>query len=329
MGSNNEGNLNLKEAKLILLDLDPHAPNRLLQNLWKHLGWMKIKLFLWLVLQRKILTWDNIRRRGFLGPSRCQLCEAQEETIEHLLNNYPFTSRLWDSFAVIFQQSDRDMGCLFNTLTKWRKNFSNNQFHGSAWVLTPSFIIWNVWKERNNRIFNNVKNSSQNIFERILKKIKEIVSTTTRNLPSNRPSATDWRILCRLNLQGLVPQGYVRKGSLGDPKLDLWHPPPKGFLKFNIDGAFKGNLGEAGHGGVLRDDRGDIIFIFYGNLGKTTNNMVKLMAMEQSLEFLVQENRQNMIIEVDSEIVINFVRRISWGTRLEKASSNWRLIQVF
>eukprot|EP00253_Pinus_taeda_P019258 PITA_19258 len=44
-GSNNEGNFNIKEAKLILLELDPHAPNRLWQNLWKHLGWMKIKLF--------------------------------------------------------------------------------------------------------------------------------------------------------------------------------------------------------------------------------------------------------------------------------------------
>eukprot|EP00253_Pinus_taeda_P019318 PITA_19318 len=79
-GNNNEGNFNLKEAKLILLDLDSQAPDRIWQNLWKHQGWMKVKLFLWLVLQRRILTWDNIKKRGFLGPSRCQLCEAQEET---------------------------------------------------------------------------------------------------------------------------------------------------------------------------------------------------------------------------------------------------------
>lgn len=156
-----------------------------------------------------------------------------------------------------------------------------------------------------------------------------MISTTIRNLPSNPLSATNWKIFCRLDLQGLVPKGSVRNGSMGDPKLHFWHPPPKGFLKFNIDGASKGNLSKAGHGGVLRDDRGDIIFIFYGNLGKTTNNMAELMAMEQILEFLVEENRQNTIIEVDSEIVINSVRRISWGTRPKKSSSNWRLIQVF
>lgn len=72
-----------------------------------------------------------------------------------------------------------------------------------------------------------------------------------------------------------------------DIELDFWHPPTKGFLKYNIDGASKGNLGTAGHGGVLRDENGSIIFIFYCNLGRDTNNMVELMAMEQCLDFLV------------------------------------------
>lgn len=55
-GNNNEGKFNLKEAKIIFLELDSQAPDRIWQNLWKHQGWMKVKLFLWLVLQRKVLT---------------------------------------------------------------------------------------------------------------------------------------------------------------------------------------------------------------------------------------------------------------------------------
>lgn len=143
-GNNNEGTFNLKESKLILLGLDSHAPDRVWQRLWRHQRWMKIKLFMWLVQHRKILTWDNIKKRGVLGPSRCQLCEAQEETMEHLLNNCIFTSKLWDSFATIFQQSDRDKGSIINTLNNWRRNFSNYEVFGSTWALTPSFIIWNV-----------------------------------------------------------------------------------------------------------------------------------------------------------------------------------------
>jgi len=101
-GNNNAGTFNFKEAKRILLELDSNVPNRVWQNIWRHQGWMKIKLFMWLVHHNKILTWDNIRKRGFLGPSRCQLYDAQEETVEHLLSNFIFTSWLWTAFATIF-----------------------------------------------------------------------------------------------------------------------------------------------------------------------------------------------------------------------------------
>ena len=59
-GNNNEGTFNLKEAKHILLELDAHVLDRIWQNLWRHQGWMKIKLFKWLVQHKKILTWDKI-----------------------------------------------------------------------------------------------------------------------------------------------------------------------------------------------------------------------------------------------------------------------------
>ena len=93
-GNNNMGTFNLKEAKRKLLELDSLAPNRVWQNLWRHQGWMKIKFFMWLVYHKRILNWDNIRKRGVQGPSRCKLCEAQEETMEHLLKLCPFTSTL-------------------------------------------------------------------------------------------------------------------------------------------------------------------------------------------------------------------------------------------
>ena len=98
-------------------------------------------------------------------------------------------------------------------------------------------------------------------------------------------------------------------------------------MKFNIDGASKGNPGTAGYGGVLRDEQGNVLCIFHSHLGKETNNMAELMAMEQCLDLLKQENRQNVIVEADSELIIDSVKRISWGSKPEKVSKNWRLIQ--
>ena len=139
---------------------------------------MKIKLFMWLVHHRKILTWDNMHRRGVMGPSRCQLCEAQEETMEHILNSCTYTSWLWDSFNSIFQHTDWDKGSIINTVNRWRINFSEHEILNLAWSFTPSFIIWNAWKERNKRIFKDEKTTPLGVMDLILKQIKETVSTT-------------------------------------------------------------------------------------------------------------------------------------------------------
>jgi len=87
-------------------------------------------------------------------------------------------------------------------------------------------------------------------------------------------------------LKDLTPHGLERKLSSSVIEKDFWHPPPKGFLKFNIDGDSKGNLGTAGYGGVLRDEQGNVLCISHSHLGKATNNMVELMAMEQCLDLL-------------------------------------------
>lgn len=189
-GNNKEGNFNIKEAKYILLGLDSQGSVRIWQKLWRRKSQTKIKLFVWLVHHRKILTWNNIRKRGILGPSKCQLYGAQEETIEHLLNSFIFTSRLWDFFANIFNQSDRDKDSITNTLNNWRNYGSDNEALNTTWALFPSFIIWNVWKERNKRIFKEEKNTSLHLLEQILKQLKETIGTTVRDLPKNPPFET-------------------------------------------------------------------------------------------------------------------------------------------
>jgi len=99
-------------------------------------------------------------------------------------------------------------------------------------------------------------------------------------------------------------------------------------LEYNIDGASKGNPGTAGFGGALRDEEGSILFIFHCHLGRATNNMAELMAMEQCLDFLKQGNYLNVIIEADFELIINSIKKISCGTVSKKLSKHWRLIQV-
>lgn len=80
---------------------------------------------------------------------------------------------------------------------------------------------------------------------------------------------------------------------------------------------------------MLRDENGNIRFNFHCHLGKATNNMAELMALEQCLELLNLNQSSNIIIETDSKIYINVVKRISCGAASEKVSKHWRLIQVY
>lgn len=140
-GRNNEGNFNLKEAKRMALGLDFTNPDKVWKDLWQNQHWMKIKIFMWLVQHKQILTCENLQKRGIAGPTRCQLCESQEETMEHLLNLCPFTSTFWNCVASIFRQTDRDNFSITGTLKNWRRNFSENEIINKAWSLVLGFLI--------------------------------------------------------------------------------------------------------------------------------------------------------------------------------------------
>jgi hypothetical protein len=62
---------------------------------WRKLLWswdcpLKLKLFTWLVKENKILSWENLQRRGFEGPSYCPLCKKDSETVFHLFVRMSF-----------------------------------------------------------------------------------------------------------------------------------------------------------------------------------------------------------------------------------------------
>jgi ribonuclease HI len=114
-----------------------------------------------------------------------------------------------------------------------------------------------------------------------------------------------------------------------DPQLQPgdhnWTPPPLGFLKLNFDRAAKGNPGVAGMGGVIKDSDGNVIRLYAGSMGNSTNNAAEFGALELSLEILRRERMTNAIVEGDSTLVINMAKRLQNGTRVGKVQRHWCL----
>eukprot|EP00253_Pinus_taeda_P020692 PITA_20692 len=131
-GRNKAGLFNLKEAKRIDSGLNLPNIDKTWKEIWDNPHCMKVKLFKWLVQQAKILTWDNLRKRGFVDPSRCHLCRQQEETTNHLLNRCTFTTIFWNWVGEVFEQIDKNVNDIIVTLKKWRKVFFDNEIINST-----------------------------------------------------------------------------------------------------------------------------------------------------------------------------------------------------
>ena len=63
--------------------------------IWKAKAESKCKIFAWILLHRKILTADNLERRGWPHDPLCKLCNSAPETPAHLCKDCPYTSAVW------------------------------------------------------------------------------------------------------------------------------------------------------------------------------------------------------------------------------------------
>ena len=65
--------------------------NNFLELLWSFNIPLKIRCFIWLIVGNRILTWENLMKRGWLGPSLCALCRNGEDSshcLWRLLSHY-------------------------------------------------------------------------------------------------------------------------------------------------------------------------------------------------------------------------------------------------
>jgi hypothetical protein len=54
------------------------------KNIWSNDGLPKVNTFCWTLAHGKILTGENLAKRGIKGPFHCTLCKKSEETSQHL-----------------------------------------------------------------------------------------------------------------------------------------------------------------------------------------------------------------------------------------------------
>ena len=71
------------------------------RSIWNPIVPPKLGSFAWEASWGKVLTLDQLKRRGIPLVNRCCLCEENEETIDHLLIHCSRAMMLWDLLLAI------------------------------------------------------------------------------------------------------------------------------------------------------------------------------------------------------------------------------------
>ena len=116
--------------------------------LWNSIVPLKVVFFTWDVWWDKILTMNQLKKRGFSMTSRCPFCGEAKEAFEHLLIHCP---NIWCMWSALFSLSGDCWVCHFlvkDMILGWpslplRKKVSKH------WTTVPFCLMWAIWKERN------------------------------------------------------------------------------------------------------------------------------------------------------------------------------------
>jgi hypothetical protein len=93
------------EVKSFYRALSPcGSPSFPWKSIWRSQAPPRVVFFVWTEVWSKILTLDNLGRRGMMVVTRCWLCETEGESVDHLLLYYVAASALWNDFFAQFRQ---------------------------------------------------------------------------------------------------------------------------------------------------------------------------------------------------------------------------------
>ena len=78
---------------------------------------------------------------------------------------------------------------------------------------------------------------------------------------------------------------------------------PKQWLLM-VDGAARGNPGEAGCGAVIADENGVVVKELSRYLGRTTNNVAEYEGLLMGLEALLKLGQKHIVVQSDSQLLV-------------------------
>ncbi|KAL0004760.1 hypothetical protein SO802_012321 [Lithocarpus litseifolius] len=237
-------------------------------RIWKLSLPNKIKNFLWRAVHNALPTNSELTRRCIINDPICSFCSSQGEDVLHALWSCPSLSQVWDGDPQwSFRQTSRysDFAQLLSSVLDAACN-----------VELLATIMWTIWFRRNKTRFAPPGLPLDQIMQTAIDSFLEFQKAQTPAEP-----------------------------RIARPRT-RWFAPPNESFKINFDGAVFKDKDRAGIGVIIRDSRGLVM----GSMSQVVplpQTIVELEALAalKALEFAADLGLFNVILEGDSEILIN------------------------
>lgn len=140
----------------------PHGSVELKNKIWNLPIMPKIKHFLWRVISRALATRERLRTRGMSIDSMCPRCLREEETINHALFTCSGSIMAWrlanSPLTGLHMMSENIEENIASIL-----NLSQDNRLTTVQKFLPFWLLWRLWKSRNNLVFNNYREDASKI----------------------------------------------------------------------------------------------------------------------------------------------------------------------
>eukprot|EP00253_Pinus_taeda_P019798 PITA_19798 len=289
---------------------------------------------------KDIIRWGKSTNGSFTVKETYYLADQQEVTERNQdwkgiwdKNWWPkitiFAWNLWREVGRIFRKPEKYPKETNEVIFQWQKEKFQCKVVRRAWDLIAGFVIWMVWKERNHKIFQNKVKSSEKIWKRVVNLTRESILVEKWDMEDWKADQGEEEILKNLNLKyEMVHNKQSERINARHQSHDKFAYPKDNFIKLNFDGASKGNPGNAGFGGIFRDNQGNTRWIYAEWGGEMTNNEAELWAVHQGLRIAIRNGYRNLEIEGDSQMAIGILKKLNNGKNWEQVTNSWRTVGI-
>ncbi|XP_016192211.1 uncharacterized protein LOC107633090 [Arachis ipaensis] len=150
--------LNIKEQQVLQQETlsKDITSNSFTSTLWRGLVPPRVELFARFVLVGRVNTKERLNRLGIIhhGDNICVLCKKEIEFVNHLFLGCEFTWQVWCAWLMTVDRSWAVPKTVKELFESWIEA-PGRKSEQKKWLIGFFTIIWNIWLERNSRVFRN------------------------------------------------------------------------------------------------------------------------------------------------------------------------------